>query len=75
MQETTAGAVLAWTSVTTGNLAGVDLWIDDAHGGTQCCSEGRNRADAGAAASGEFADLKRATDHIAIALRSRQGVY
>ena len=25
---------LTWTSVTTGNLAGVDLWLDDARGGT-----------------------------------------
>jgi hypothetical protein len=32
--ETQAGAALAWTSVTTGNLAGIDLWLDDARGGT-----------------------------------------
>jgi hypothetical protein len=25
---------LAWTSVTTGNLAGIDLWLDDARAGT-----------------------------------------
>jgi hypothetical protein len=32
--ETVAGAELAWTSVTTGNLAGIDLWLDDARSGT-----------------------------------------
>jgi hypothetical protein len=32
--ETTPGAALAWTSVTTGNLAGVDLWLDDARTGS-----------------------------------------
>ena len=30
VSETTPGTSLAWTSVTTGNLAGVDLWLDDA---------------------------------------------
>jgi hypothetical protein len=25
---------LAWSSVTTGNLAGIDLWLDEAHRGT-----------------------------------------
>jgi hypothetical protein len=25
---------LTWSSVTTGNLAGIDLWLDDAHAGT-----------------------------------------
>ena len=34
MRETTAGKALAWSSVTTGNLAGIDLWLDEAHGGT-----------------------------------------
>ncbi len=33
IQEVTPGAVLAWSSVTTGNLAGIDLWLDDAHRG------------------------------------------
>ncbi len=28
LQETAAGTALAWTSVTTGNLAGVDLWLE-----------------------------------------------
>jgi hypothetical protein len=32
--ETKPRATLAWTSVTTGNLAGIDLWLDDAHRGT-----------------------------------------
>jgi hypothetical protein len=32
--ETEEGAALAWTSVTTGNLAGVDLWLDDARTGS-----------------------------------------
>jgi hypothetical protein len=32
--ETERGTALAWTSVTTGNLAGIDLWLDDAHSGT-----------------------------------------
>jgi hypothetical protein len=31
---TTPGTALAWTSVTTGNLAGVDLWFDQAGTGT-----------------------------------------
>jgi hypothetical protein len=31
--ETQPGT-LAWTSVTTGNLAGIDLWLDDAHAGS-----------------------------------------
>ena len=34
VQETAAGTALAWTSVTTGNLAGIDLWLDEAHQGT-----------------------------------------
>src|SRR5262249_20877263 len=33
-RETAAGRALAWTSVTTGNLAGIDLWLDDARRGT-----------------------------------------
>lgn len=28
------GAVLAWSSVTTGNLAGIDLWLEEADRGT-----------------------------------------
>ncbi len=32
--EITPGAALGWTSVTTGNLAGVDLWLDQAGAGT-----------------------------------------
>jgi hypothetical protein len=32
VRETSAGA-LAWSSVTTGNLAGIDLWLDDAQRG------------------------------------------
>ena len=34
VQETAAGTALAWTSVTTGNLAGIDLWLDEARRGT-----------------------------------------
>jgi len=34
VQETTAGAALAWSSVTTGNFAGIDLWLDEARRGT-----------------------------------------
>src|SRR5262249_41129537 len=30
----TAPGVLSWTSVTTGNLAGIDLWLDEARAGT-----------------------------------------
>jgi hypothetical protein len=30
VRETSPGTTLAWTSVTTGNLAGIDLWLDDA---------------------------------------------
>ena len=33
VRETAAGTALAWNSVTTGNLAGIDLWLDDAHAG------------------------------------------
>jgi hypothetical protein len=34
VEETAAGTGLRWTSVTTGNLAGVDLWLGDARRGT-----------------------------------------
>jgi len=34
VQETTAGSALSWTSVTTGNLAGIDLWLERADQGT-----------------------------------------
>jgi hypothetical protein len=33
VQGTTAGTVLGWNSVTTGNLAGIDLWLDEASSG------------------------------------------
>jgi Protein of unknown function (DUF3604) len=33
VEEVMPGAVLAWTSVTTGNLAAIDLWLDDARAG------------------------------------------
>ena len=33
VREMAAGTALAWSSVTTGNLAGIDLWLDDAHRG------------------------------------------
>ena len=32
--ETSPGAALAWSSVTTGNLAGIDIWLDEARRGT-----------------------------------------
>src|SRR5262249_13093711 len=32
--ETVPGSALAWSSVTTGNLAGVDLWLDHGRQGT-----------------------------------------
>jgi hypothetical protein len=32
--ETTPGTALAWSSVTTGNLAGIDLWLEQAARGT-----------------------------------------
>lgn len=32
--ETEPGRALAWTSVTTGNIAGIDLWLDDARAGS-----------------------------------------
>jgi Protein of unknown function (DUF3604) len=32
--ETSPGTALAWTSVTTGNLAGIDLWLDEARQGS-----------------------------------------
>jgi len=34
VQETSAGTALTWTSVTTGNLAGIDLWLETARRGT-----------------------------------------
>ncbi len=34
VRETSAGTALAWNSVTTGNLAGIDLWLDRAGSGT-----------------------------------------
>jgi hypothetical protein len=34
IEELAEGRVLAWSSVTTGNLAGIDVWLDDAHSGT-----------------------------------------
>jgi hypothetical protein len=34
VRETDHGTGLAWTSVTTGNLAGIDLWLDEASRGT-----------------------------------------
>jgi hypothetical protein len=33
VQETAPGTALAWTSVTTGNLAGIDIWLDEARRG------------------------------------------
>jgi hypothetical protein len=33
VRATSPGTALAWTSVTTGNLAGIDLWLDDARHG------------------------------------------
>jgi hypothetical protein len=32
--ETTPGSVLAWNSVTTGNVAGIDLWLEQPRSGT-----------------------------------------
>ena len=47
VQETASGTALAWTSVTTGNLAGIDLWLDEAkqrHAQDRNqCRLGRNR--------------------------------
>jgi hypothetical protein len=34
VRETAAGTSLAWSSVTTGNLSGIDLWLDAAAAGT-----------------------------------------
>jgi hypothetical protein len=34
VQETAPGTALTWSSVTTGNLAGIDLWLDQAGHGT-----------------------------------------
>ncbi|RAI44751.1 DUF3604 domain-containing protein [Rhodoplanes roseus] len=34
VRETAPGAALAWSSVTTGNLAGIDLWLDEPDRGT-----------------------------------------
>ena len=33
VEEAVAGRVLTWTSVTTGNLAGIDLWLEEADHG------------------------------------------
>ena len=32
--ETASGTALTWDSVTTGNLAGIDLWLDQAKSGS-----------------------------------------
>src|SRR5262249_41023218 len=34
IMETSPGTALAWSSVTTGNLAGIDLWLEEARRGT-----------------------------------------
>lgn len=34
VQEIAAGTALSWSSVTTGNLAGIDIWLDEAHSGS-----------------------------------------
>jgi hypothetical protein len=34
VRETSPGTALAWTSVTTGNLAGIDLWLDQTNSGS-----------------------------------------
>ena len=34
VRETAAGTALMWSSVTTGNLAGIDLWLEESHRGT-----------------------------------------
>jgi len=34
VQELAPGSALAWSSVTTGNLAGIDLWLDEPRRGT-----------------------------------------
>jgi hypothetical protein len=34
VQEVLPGTALTWTSVTTGNLAGIDLWFDEPRSGT-----------------------------------------
>ena len=34
VQQPVPGTVLTWTSVTTGNLAGIDLWLDDVSAGS-----------------------------------------
>jgi hypothetical protein len=33
VRETAPGTALAWSSVTTGNLAGIDIWFDEAETG------------------------------------------
>ena len=33
LRETSTGTALSWTSVTTGNLAGIDLWLNEARDG------------------------------------------
>jgi hypothetical protein len=34
VRETAPGTALAWTSVTTGNLAGIDIWLEELRRGT-----------------------------------------
>ena len=34
IEEMMPGSVLVWSSVTTGNLAGIDVWLEQARGGT-----------------------------------------
>ena len=47
VQETAAGTALAWNSVTTGNLAGIDLWLDEAHQGIAQHRDQRRVGDGG----------------------------
>jgi hypothetical protein len=52
--EVSPGTALAWNSVTTGNRAGIDLWLDDARAGTLSLESN--------VVSGEV-DLARLADH------------
>jgi hypothetical protein len=59
VQEVTPGVALAWTSVTTGNLAGIDLWLDQPGSGALRIE---TNVVSGEIALGQLADATAAFD-------------
>ena len=59
VQEVTAGTALAWTSVTTGNLAGIDLWLDEPAAGVLRIETNIVSGDVELGARRRYRDLRR----------------